>query len=157
MERAIYPVLCFQWVTWLAAVRTWLAQGAKYLIFLVTEKNRGVFCEFYARFFRNARFIWWSARAFSWNRTRVNLHPRPRPQRTIWIEHSHWSIFEFMAHDFPKTSYMEYIAHSILSSPPYYLLLLLLDGFSQLREDSMYELWPYVKISCVLNTGITLI
>ena len=30
---------------------------AKHLIFLRTEKNRGVFHEFYARFFINVRFI----------------------------------------------------------------------------------------------------
>ena len=91
-------VICFRRVKWLAAVRTWLVQGAKHLIFLRIEKNRGVFHEFYARFFMNARFILWSARAFGRNHARVSLHSRPRPQRTIWIERSHCSIFEFLAH-----------------------------------------------------------
>ena len=127
--RYIPSVICFRQVTWLAATRTWLAQGAKHLIFLRSEKNRGVFHEFYARFFMNARFILWSARAFSRNRARVSLHSRPRPQRTIWIERSHWSIFEFLVRDFPKTSYTEYIARSTLSSPPYYLLLTILSSF----------------------------
>ena len=124
--RYIPRVICFRQVTWLSAVHTWLAQGAKHLIFLRTEKNRGVFHEFYARFFINACFILWSARAFGRNRARVSLHSRPRPQRTIWIERSDWSIFEFLARDFPKTSCTEYIARSILSSPPYYLLLSIL-------------------------------
>ena len=55
---------------------------AKQLIFLRTEKNRGVFHEFYARFFTNARFILWSARAFGRNRlalacTRGHAHNVP--------------------------------------------------------------------------------
>ena len=120
--RTRYVVL----VTWLGAVRMWLAQGAKHLIFLRTATNRGVFHEFYARFFINACFILlWSARVFGRNRARVSLHLRPRPQHTIWIERSHWSIFEFLVHDFPKTYHTEYIIRSILSFPPYYLLLLL--------------------------------
>ena len=116
----ISRVICFRQVTWLSAVRMWLAQGAKHLIFLRTEKNRGVFHEFYARFFIIACFILWSARAFGRNCTRVSLHSRPRPQHTIWIEHSDWSIFEFLVRDFLKTSCTEYIARLILSSPPYY-------------------------------------
>ena len=123
VSNALYtPYNMLRQVTWLAAVRTWLAQGAKHLIFLRTKKNRGVFHEFYARFFINACFILWSARAFGRNRARVSLHSRPRPQRTIWIERSDWSIFEFLVRDFPKTSCTEYIARSILSS--HYLLLL---------------------------------
>ena len=92
----------------LAAMRTWLAQGAEYLIFLRTVKNRAVFHEFYARFFMNTRFILWSARIFGRNRARVSLHSRPRPQRTIWIKRSNWSISEFLACDFLKTSYGVY-------------------------------------------------
>ena len=45
---------------------------------------------------------------------------------TIRIACSHWSIFEFLASDFPKTSYTEHIARPILSSLPYYRLLVLL-------------------------------
>ena len=121
MHYILPHVICFRWVTWLVAMRTWLAQGAEYLIFLRTEKNRGIFHEFYARFFMNAHFKLWSARAFSQNRACVSLHSRPCPQCTIWIECSHWSIFEFLARDFPKTTC---IARLILSSPPYYLHLL---------------------------------
>ena len=65
----------------------------------------------------NARFIiLLSASVFSRNRACVRLHLRPRPRRTIWIEHSHWSIFEFLARDFPQISYTEHIAHWTLSS-----------------------------------------
>ena len=42
---------------WFVAVRTWLAQGAKHLIFLRTVKNSAVFHGFYAIFFMNVRFI----------------------------------------------------------------------------------------------------
>jgi hypothetical protein len=69
-----------------------------------------------------ARSLLQSASVFSRNHARVSLHSRPRPQLAIWIERSHWSIFEFLARDFPKTSYTGYIARSILSSLPYYLL-----------------------------------
>ena len=115
-------VICFWRVTRLVAVRK--PKGLyKHLVFLRTVKNRGIFHEFYARFFMSTRFILWSARVFGQNRARVRMHSRSRPQCTIWIECSHWSIFEFLARDFPKTSYTEYIVRSILSSPPYYLLL----------------------------------
>lgn len=86
-------------------MRTWLSQGAKHLIFLKIEKNRRTFHKFYARFFINASFILSSACVFSRNRACVSVHSRPRPQHTIWIELSHRSIFEFLACDFPKTSY----------------------------------------------------
>ena len=102
VERAIYPVQCFWRVTWLAAMRTWLSQGAKHL-----ELRRiDALFVFYARFFMNAGFILSSARVFSRNRACVSVHSRPRPQHTIWIELSHRSIFEFLACDFSKTSYV---------------------------------------------------
>ena len=57
-----------------------------------------------------------SARVFGRNHACISLHSRPRPQYTISIKCSHWSIFEFLVHDFPHTSYTEYIARSILFS-----------------------------------------
>jgi hypothetical protein len=118
-------ILCVRRVMWLPALHTWLTQGAKHLIFLKSAKNRGVFHDFYARFFVNAHSVLRSASVFSQNRARISLHSRPCPQLAIWIEHSHWSIFEFRARDFPKTSHTGHIARSILSSLPYYLLLML--------------------------------
>ena len=46
----------------------------------------------------------------------VSLHSKPHPRCTIWSKHSHWSIFEFLVHDFSQTSYMEHIALWTLSS-----------------------------------------
>ena len=114
-------VISAQKVTWLPASRTWLSEGAdsEDSIFLRTVKNRGNFCEFYARFFMNAWFISWSTSVFSRYRARVSKHSRPHPLLAIWIEHSDWSIFEFLVLcDFPKTSCTGNIAHSILSSLP---------------------------------------
>ena len=51
-EREEYPMRymlrtrCLHRVTWLSALRTWLALGAKHLIFLRTIKNRGIFVSF---------------------------------------------------------------------------------------------------------------
>ena len=88
---------CLRRVMWLPTLHMWLALGAKYLVFLKIVKNRGVFCEFCARIFMNACSILLSTSIFSWNRA---CHSRPCPWRTIWIECSHWSIFEFLACDF---------------------------------------------------------
>ena len=90
-----------------------IALGAKLLIFLRTVKRRGVFVSFV---FMNACFLVLSASIFSRNRACVSLHSRPCPWRTIWSEHSHWSIFEFLARDFPQTSYTEHITRWTLSS-----------------------------------------
>ena len=54
IECAIYPVhaISLQRVMWLPVFHT-----AKCLIFLLTMKNRGVFRDFYARFYLNARSV----------------------------------------------------------------------------------------------------
>ena len=46
----------------------------------------------------------------------VSLHSKPR----------HSELCTLIAHDFPKTSYMEYIARLILSSLLYYILVSIL-------------------------------
>jgi hypothetical protein len=112
IECAIYPVTpCIKCsasnvISRLAHVTN---SGAKHSIFIGTMKNRGIFREFYARIFINARFILWSA---SFQLKSRSLYSRPRPHPAIWIEHSHWSIFEFQERDSPKTSYMEHIVYS---------------------------------------------
>ena len=72
-------VICVWRVMWLPALRTWLSQVAKHSIFLRTVTNRGVFREFYARFFMNACFVAPSAHIFSCYCTRISLHSRPCP------------------------------------------------------------------------------
>ena len=67
---------------------------------------------FYAWFFTNARLSW---SVFSGYRARVSKCKRPRPQLAIWALIG-WSIFEFLARDFPKTSCTDHIARSILPS-----------------------------------------
>jgi hypothetical protein len=103
-------------------LRTWLTQGAKHSIFLKSVKNRGVFRDFYARFF----VLYCDLLAFS---VEIAL-----ALACTWGHAHNWLFessaligqsFEFLARDFPKTSYTEYnIAHLILSSLPYYLLLM---------------------------------
>ena len=51
-----------------------LSRVAKHSIFLRTATNRGVFREFYARFFMNGRFVSRSARVFSRYCTRGHAH-----------------------------------------------------------------------------------
>ena len=69
-------IICFWWVMRLPALHTWLPQGAKRLIFLRTVKNRGVFHEFYARFFMNACFIYCDLLAFSFKIALVLAYTR---------------------------------------------------------------------------------
>ena len=45
LTRYVPRVICFWWVTWLAAVRKWLAQRPKHLILIRTVKNRDIFHE----------------------------------------------------------------------------------------------------------------
>ena len=123
--RYIPRVICVRKVTWLPALRTWLTQGYEHSIFLKPAKNRGVFRDFYAWFFVSARSVLRSASIFSRNRARVSLHLRPHPQLAIWIERSHWSIFEFLARDLQISSIRGHIRRSTLSSLPLYLLLLI--------------------------------
>ena len=111
LMRYMLCTTCLHRVMWLPALRMWPALGAKYLVFRKIVKNTGIFCEFCARIFINARLIL-SASIFSRNRTCISLHLRPHPWCTIWIERSHWSIFELLACDFPQTSYIEH--YSIL-------------------------------------------
>ena len=70
----------------------------------------------------NVRFVSRSTGVFSRYRICVRLHSRPHLQLTIWVECSHWSMFEFLVRDFPKTSYTGHIARSILSSLPLIIL-----------------------------------
>ena len=79
-----------------------------------------------------------SASIFSRNRTHISLHLRPCPQCAIWIEHSHWSILEFLVCNFPQTSYTEHIVHSTLSSLLYYLLL---EYRLHSEVQSLYEIY----------------
>ena len=116
--RYIVCVISVWRVTWLPASCTWLSEGAKDSIFLRTVNNRGVFCEYYAWFFMNAQFISRSASVFSHYRARVSKCSRSHPLLAIWIERPDWSIFEFLTHDFLKTSCTGHIARSILSSLP---------------------------------------
>ena len=47
----------FRWAMWLAAVRTWLAQGAKHLIFLKTENIEVFFMNFMLEILYERSFI----------------------------------------------------------------------------------------------------
>ena len=127
-------------VMWLPASRTWLSEGAKDLIFLKTVKNRGVFCEFYAWFFMNPWFISWSTSIFSHYHACVSKRLRLHPLLAIWIEHSDWSIFEFLVRDFPKTSCTGHIACLILFSLP---LLSTLGLSMRLRAVRGYSSIPF--------------
>ena len=77
-------------------------------------KNRVGFCDFNDRFYSNARSPLRSFGVFARYRAPISLHPKLCPQLNIWIARFHWSMFEFLARDFPKTFRTEHIAHSIL-------------------------------------------
>ena len=97
-------VISVRRVTWLPASHMWLSEGAEDSIFLRTVKNRSIFREFYAWFFMNTQFISRFASVFNRYRSHISKHSRPHPLLAVWIERSDWSIFEFLARDFPKTS-----------------------------------------------------
>ena len=64
----------------------------------------GIFCDSNDTFCSNAHSISCSFGLFAWYHAFVSLHSKPHPQINTWIAHSHWSVFEFLACDFPKTS-----------------------------------------------------
>ena len=75
-------IICFQLVTWLATVRTWLAQWAN----LRNVKNWGVFHE------SCARILVLYCNLFSCS-VKSALTLACTRCDAIWIKHSHWSIF----------------------------------------------------------------
>ena len=85
------------------------------LDFYPDYESRDVFRDFYHRFYSNAHSISLSFGIFTRYGALVSLHSRSHPQLNIWIARSHWSMFEFLARDFPKTFCTEHIARSILS------------------------------------------
>jgi hypothetical protein len=91
----------------------------------------------------SARSVLWSASVFSRNRARVSLHSRPHPQLTVWIKRSHWSIFEFLACDFPKTSYMGYIQRFAEQKRR---------AHAQCGGDQIHLLALYTRLSLLLRT-----
>ena len=112
-EEYWMPCVINLWrVTWLPVLHTWLSKELNTRIFSRLWKVEAFFMIFVID---STRML-----VFAQYHTLICLHSKPHPQYLNCA----FSIFEFLAHDFPKTSYTEYVVHSTLSSLPYYIIFL---------------------------------
>ena len=122
------PVLC-----------TWLSQGAKHSVFLQTTHIWSIEAFFVIFMIDSTQTLFLYrvllALIFCLIACSCCLYLKPHPHLNIWITCSHWSVFEFLARDFPKISCTEYTVHlgmgaewdkkpHMLSSFLYYILLM---------------------------------
>lgn len=101
-----FPVLCISLSQRVTRFFSWLWRVEMVFVIFTIDSTRTLvlYCVLLA-FMVLARY-----------RALVSLYSKPRPQLNIWIKCYHWSMFEFLVRDSPKTSCTEHIAHSILSS-----------------------------------------